>query len=166
MIKGSNIKRAKEVEYLGLTLDENMNWRSHINKLCSKLSMYFSVFYNVRNYMHEPLRKTLYYAFIYSRIQYGIEVFGSASKTVINQLHVTQNKLLKVLFNKKRRYHTDSLYGELKLLKTEDVFNSLILQFVHQVMKNNCPAPFKDYFKSRETVHGRDTRNKHDLIKK
>ena len=142
-----------------------MNWWTHINKLCSNVARYFSVFFNIRSYMPEKLRKTLYYAFIYSRIQYGIEVYGSAAKTIINQLYVTQNKLLKVLFNKHYRYHTNNLYRELKLLKSEDIFNSLLLQFVHRTVRNNCPKPFKDYFKTRETVHGFDTRNKNDLVK-
>ena len=83
-INGSIINHYKEVEYLGLTLDENMNWRTHINKLCSNVARYFSVFFNIRSYMPEKLRKTLYYAFIYSRIQYGIGVYGSAAKTIIN----------------------------------------------------------------------------------
>ena len=99
--------------------------------------------------MPEKLRKTLYYGFIYSRIQYGIEVYGSAAKTIINQLYVTQNKLLKVLFNKHYRYHTNNLHRELKLLKSEDIFNSLLLQFVHRTVRNNYPEPFKDYFKTR-----------------
>ena len=150
---------------MGLTLDENMNWRTHINKLCSNVARYFSVFFNIRSYMPEKLRKTLYYAYIYYRIQYGIEVYGNATKTIINQLYVTQNKLLKVLFNKHYRYHTNNLYRELKLLKSEDIFNSLLLQFVHRTVRNNCPEPFKDYFKTRETVHGFDTRNKNDLVK-
>ena len=148
-INGSKFNRVKEVEYLGLTLDENMNWRTHINKLCSNEARYFSVFFNIRSYMPEKLRKTFYYAFIYSRIQYGIEVYGSAAKTIINQLCVTQNKLLKVLFNKHYWYHTNNLYRELKLLKSEDIFNSLLLQFVRCTVRNNCPEPFKDYFKTK-----------------
>ena len=82
-INGPKINRVKEVEYLGLTLDENMNWRTRINKLCSNVAWYFSVFFNIRSYMPEKLRKTLYYAFIYSRIQYGIEVYGSAAKQLL-----------------------------------------------------------------------------------
>ena len=49
-INGSKINRVKEVEYLGLTLDENMNWRP---QLCSNVARYFSVFFNIRSYMPE-----------------------------------------------------------------------------------------------------------------
>ena len=83
----------------------------------------------------------------------------------MDKLYVTQNKLLKVLFNKHYRCHTNNLYRELKLLKSEDIFNSLLLQFVHRTVRNNCPEPFKDYFKTRETVHGFDTKNKMILLK-
>ena len=84
---------------------------------------------------------------------------------IIYQLYVPQNKLLKVLFNIHYRYHTNNLYRVLELLKSKDVFNSLLLQFVHRTVRNNCPEPFKVYFKRRETVHGFDTRNKNDLVK-
>ena len=129
-----------------------MNWRTHINKLWSNLARYFSVFFNIRSSMPDKLRKTLYYAILYSRLQYVIEVYRTATKTIINQLYVTQNKLLKVSFNKHHRYHTNNLYWELKLLKSEDIFNSLLLQFVHCIVRNNYPETFKDYFKTRETV--------------
>ena len=87
--------------------DEHMNWRPHVNKVCVQLVKYFSIFYNIRKQISQKLCHTLYHAFIFSRIQYGIEVYGTACKTILNQLQVTQNKLLKVPFNKNYGYHTD-----------------------------------------------------------
>ena len=48
IIQNSTIKRVTKVEYLGLVIDEHMNWRPHVNKVCAKLAKYFSVFYNIR----------------------------------------------------------------------------------------------------------------------
>ena len=41
--------------------------------------------------------RQIYYAFIFSRIQYEIEVYSSGSETHTNRLHVIQNKLLKLI---------------------------------------------------------------------
>ena len=165
IIQNSTIKRVTEVEYLRLVIDEHMNWRSHVNKICAKLAKYFSVFYNIRKQIPQKLCHTLYYAFIYSRIQYGIKVYGTACKTILNQLQVTQNKLLKVLFSKNYRYHTDELYQELKKLKIEDICNIAILKFVHRLRSSEFPISLKKYYKTREATHGRNTRNMTDLAK-
>lgn len=38
-----------DVKFLGLHLDENLNWRSHCDALVSKLSTYKHMFYNLRS---------------------------------------------------------------------------------------------------------------------
>ena len=93
-INGSKISRVIEVECLGLTLDENMNWRTHINKLSSNVAIHFSVVFNIRSYMPVKLRKTLYYDFIYSRMQYWIEVYGSAAKQLLTSCILHRKILL------------------------------------------------------------------------
>ncbi len=37
-----------------------------------------------------------YYAYIYSRIQYGIEVYGKASSTIMKTVQTQQNRALKI----------------------------------------------------------------------
>ena len=58
-----------------------------------------------------------YYAYIYSKIKYGIEVYGTANATQIKKVQVKQNRALKVLFNKDFLTPTDSLHKELEVLK-------------------------------------------------
>ena len=42
------ISRAKSIKYLGITIDEFLNWDEHILNLCNSLNSFFSVFYNIR----------------------------------------------------------------------------------------------------------------------
>ena len=74
-------------------------------------------FYNIRNFVSKENIKTIYYILIYSRIKYGIAVYGQASITKMKRIQILQNRLLKVLADKKFRYSTDKLHDELKCLK-------------------------------------------------
>ena len=65
------ITKTDKTNYIGLTLDETLSWGPHIDEICK----YFSVFYNIRNSMTAKTSRTIYYACIYPRIKYGIEVF-------------------------------------------------------------------------------------------
>ena len=59
---------------------------------------------------------------VYSRIKYGIEVWGMTSGTNMGQVQILQNRLLKVLLRKPYRYSTDKLHNELNILKVNDIF--------------------------------------------
>ena len=91
------IHRESQVKYLGLTLDEHMNWDSHTNETCNKLKSFFSLFYNIRHYLDKEHVRAIYYTMIYSRLKYGSIVTGQTTITNINKIQTLQNKLLKVL---------------------------------------------------------------------
>ena len=144
---GNNIiTRTDKTKYIGLTLDENLWWGPHIDVTCNNLCKYFSVFYNIRNSMTAKTSRTIYYACIYSRIKYGIEVFGSASDSKKKKLQIMQNELMKILTNKDRMYGTVKLHNELDILQIQDIFETSVLNFVFKYVKDVPIETFKKLF--------------------
>ena len=89
--------RAKCIKYLGITLDEFLNWNEHVASTIKSLNSLFSVFYNIRRYQTIEHIRAIYYTMIYSRIKYGICAYGFAKKENMDKVQILQNKLLKVL---------------------------------------------------------------------
>ena len=83
---GKSINRTKSIKYLGITLDEHLNWNQHISTLCKALKSFFSVFYNIRDYLIPENCKTIYYTMVYSKIKYGICVYGFSKNANMNKL--------------------------------------------------------------------------------
>ena len=54
---------------------------------------------------------------IYSRLMYGISLYGTADKNIIKPLQIIQNKLLRVLTKKEYTYSTDKLHKDLDILE-------------------------------------------------
>ena len=75
---GHEIKRTPYIKFLGITLDENLSWNHHIEDVCRKLKSFFHIFYNIREYLSNKEIQSIYYALVYSRIKYGINVYGQA----------------------------------------------------------------------------------------
>ncbi len=73
------IKRVHHANYLGLILDESLRFKEHIEDLTKQLNKlansYKIVRYRVEN------KYNIYFAHTYSKILYGIEVYGSACNT-------------------------------------------------------------------------------------
>ena len=91
------IKRTPFIKFLGITIDENLSWCLHIDDVCNKLRSLFHIFYNIRDYLSKKEIQAIYYALVYSRIKYGINVYGHVGSTKIERIQILQNQLLKVL---------------------------------------------------------------------
>ena len=164
-VENESIPRSKHVKYIGLILDEQLNWSQHIKELCASLTRYFSIFYNIRKHINKSLARTIYYTCIHSRIKYGIEIYGTANKTHIKKLQVMQNKLMKLLLNKEPTYSTDKLHKELRILKVSDIHRKFTLQFIYKCLSGDIITNFVNYFTRRENMHIHDTSYRHKIQK-
>ena len=115
-VGANDIQRVKEVTYLGVILDEKLNWHKQNETVCKTLLQFFRLFNHIKSFVTKRIARQLYFACIYSRIKYGIEIFGSCSKQVLSKIQVMQNKLLKILLNLNRRTHTTELHKTLSFI--------------------------------------------------
>ena len=131
-----NIERKSSVKFLGIILDEHLTWNQHINDLCNKLRSLFHIFYNIRRYLSKENIKTLYYTLVYSRIKYGLSVYGHAGVTKLNKIQFLQNQLLKVLSNKKFRHSTaeNQMIHFLFLIIFQIFFNDLEFWIIYSFL--------------------------------
>ncbi len=62
--------------------------------------------YKIIRYRVERDNKYIYFAYTYSKMLYGIEVYGNACNEYLNKLKVHKNRSLKILFQMHYRTHT------------------------------------------------------------
>ncbi|KAJ8018632.1 RNA-directed DNA polymerase from mobile element jockey [Holothuria leucospilota] len=118
---GTRIRKSHFTQYLGLVIDENLTWKQHVNDLRNSLLKYIGIFHHIGDILPADTAIQIYYSFIYSRLTYAIEVYGTACTTVIKPLQTFQNRILKLLLKKPRRFNTNQLYLDCKVLKINDI---------------------------------------------
>ena len=122
--KGIKLERCKTAKYLGVILDEKLNWEPQIKHLKQKLSQSLGIIAKMRHYLNQKNMISLYYAFFYSHILYGILGWGSATQTRKKSLQILQNRVLRVL-NKsswKDKITNKSLFLNSKLFEIDDIY--------------------------------------------
>ncbi len=72
------INRVTSSKYLGMIIDDKLNWDSHINYLVGQLVKYTCIFKLISKRIPHSCQRKLYFANIYSRAQYRIEVYRQA----------------------------------------------------------------------------------------
>ena len=77
------------IKYLGVILDGKLKWNTHIDYICASLIKYFGIFNHLKYKATKLKARQMCYAFIYSKIKYGIEIYGAASTTNMekNKIH-------------------------------------------------------------------------------
>ena len=157
-IHGKDVHRTDKIKYLGILIDEHLTWKSHISEICNSLRRYFPIFYNIRSYLQLENCRSIYYAYIYSRIKYGIPIYGMANTGDLKPIQILQNKLMKVILNKNYMFSTNQLHTELKILKITDIFNQEVLIFVFSQFNKMLPEIFNGYFVTFSSLHNIATR--------
>ena len=160
----SSKQRTNHIKFLGITIEGNLTWNLHINEICNKLKILFHIFYNIRDFLTKENVKTIYYTLIYSRIKYGITLFGLAGSSKLKRIQTLQNQLLKVLLRKDYRFSTNELHNSMDLLKINDIVEQEIVTFVHNYFSNKLPPVFDNYFSTLADQHHRNTRNGQNLL--
>ena len=163
---GSNVLKYKEsTKYLGLILDSNLTWKSHIKELNQKLIKYTGIFSKVRYCLPSTCRKTVYSAFIFSRLNCGSEIYINTTKKYIQPLVVAQNKLLRILQFKQITTPLRNIYREFNTLKLKDLHYYNICCIAHKVIHSPTlqPEAINDIFCQNNQIHDHDTRYKKDL---
>ena len=158
-----SIKRVNCVKYLGLYIDDQLKWDEHVNYLCNTLSKNFHMFYSIRDILTENLKRQLYFSMVYSRIIYGIVIYGACRDSLLKKVQVLQNKLLKVLYKLPFRSDTDVMHLNLDILKVKDIYKYQIQKFVYESLNKTCIKQFHNFYKHNNTIHQLNTRQQSQL---
>ena len=115
-IDGTIIKSKKNTKFLGVILDNKLQWKDHYEQLKTKINRNYSLLCKSKNLLNVHGMKVLYYAQIYSHLSYCIVLWGSMlSVEVRRKLRALQNKCVKLLNLNKTTNYSYKKYGILTL---------------------------------------------------
>ena len=163
-LSGAKISKMSSIKYLGIVIDDCLLWKEHVNDVYNKLIKYTGIFYRIRHHLTPEIAMGLFNAFILSRISYGIEIYGMASGTILKPLQVLQNRLLKILNMKPKRYSTDLLHYEMGLLKINDIHKVRLSGLLHKYINSLLPTIFNNIFRPGSAAITRTTRTNEFFI--
>ena len=62
-LDNEDVQQVKQVKFLGIIVDEHLNWKAHIDAVCMKLSKICGLLYRVRNLMTMEALMSVYYIY-------------------------------------------------------------------------------------------------------
>ena len=158
MINGTKLERVSNFIFLGITLNENLSWKHHIDKVATKISKYIGILNRLKHYLPEYVLRIIYCSLIQSQLIYAILTWGFAS----SRLEKLQKKAIRIISGARYNSHTEPLFKRLQLLKVNDLFHLNLLKFYYKFQHQTLPPYFHSFsILSQSEIHLHDTRNKH-----
>ena len=115
-ISGQKVEACPKVKYLGVMLQEHLEWNTHTNNLNTKLNRAIILLAKIRHYIPKFLPRTLYYTLFNSHLIYPCQIWRQKETMVIKLLQL-QNKAIKIINFKTNDHPADALYHCNKILK-------------------------------------------------
>ena len=154
-LQGANIERVKELQFLGVTLDENLNWKSHIENVRKKIFKNIAVLHKVKHFLHPQALRVLYCTLIMPYFMYCLEIWGNAYSVTIKPLILLQKKIIRIIHKVHRREHTHQLFINSKLLKLQDLINLQTLTVMYKARYLLLPQTVQMLFSFKTDVNSR-----------
>ena len=92
------LERKDHVKYLGVLIDDKINWKQHISFVCSRVARNSGIFFKLRHYLTPLQLRQIYFNLINPYISYAIVAWGSAFKSNLKKLQVKQNHIARTIF--------------------------------------------------------------------
>ena len=118
-IDGINIEKVEEFNFLGLTMDTNLKWKKHTDKISNKCSKITGVLNRLKLLFPQEIKCLLYNSLIVPHINYCITAWGFHR----NRITIIQKKAIRIITASSYISHTEPLFKQLNLLKVEDYIN-------------------------------------------
>lgn len=117
-----NLLRTDKIKYLGITIDQSLTFKPHLEILVSRLRKLIYIFKTLRHTADRKTMKMIYYALCQSIIDYCITSWGGACKSHIIEVERAQRAILKVGAGLPFRFPSHDLYKEWDVLTVRQAF--------------------------------------------
>lgn len=158
-IGSKRINQVEAIKYLGLHIDEQINWEDHNKKLVPKLRAASRLIFRHKKTLKRNYLKTLYFAFFHSHITYMCFTWGLAFN--VNSIKILQNGIIKNILNVNRLYSTKQVYWESGIMPLDALVNAKLAMLIQNHLMGN--KTLSTLLKSNNQVHVYPTRNSENL---
>lgn len=155
-IHNKTIPNVNSIKFLGITLDPNLNWESHIGGLGSKLNCACGVIRYLRDQISTNSMRLFYFSYVQTLINYGVMFWGSS--IYASRIFITQKRIVRCLLKLHCRTSCKPYFKKLGFLTVPSLYIFSLIMFVKK---------HQNLFKTNNDMYGPEmlinTRNQNDL---
>ena len=185
-INSFKLKKTNKARFLGVIIDEDLNWEYHLKYLEEKLNSCIITIKRIRKFIPQEHHQKIYESLFVSHLTYGITAWGSAGVSKLNKIFNIQKRCVRLLFGNKLNFdhaefyktcararpysqhiepkqfeleHTKPIFKSNKMLTIHNLYKTYSLNELFKIVKYKVPISMSMLFKEIDYFSA----NKHKL---
>lgn len=138
LLDGEIIKKVNQTKFLGVYIDENLNWKFHIDQTCIKISKITGILYRIRHNLTTEAMISIYYTLCYPHLVYCVSIWACTWPSYLDRIVVAQNKFLRCIFFLKKFDSTAHIFTEASLMKFSFIHKYFTLLLIFKIQGHNA----------------------------
>ena len=139
-INDSSIDQVSTFNFLGLHINSQLTWQTHIDENSKKISRVIGLIYKLQYILPQKILLSLYNTLILPQINYCILLWGKECKSIL-----LQKRAIRAVSSAGFRAHSEPLCKIHNVLKVDDIYQQRLLVFYYNVVNNIISANFNDF---------------------
>ena len=152
------IERRLSGKFLGMTLDDKLTFKEHINTVKGKVSKLVGLLFQLKKVFPLEVLNKLYYSLIYPHLNYCILAWGSAKPTFLYPLITLQKRIARILTDSSYYAHSDPLFNQLKMMKIKDLYLFHCQIFMYKIINLDKYPNFREEINAIQPAHSYNMR--------
>ena len=149
---GKRLYQISSVKYLGIKIDQYLNWQDHINNTAIKLNKAHAMLYKARQFANEKTLLSIYHTIFKAHLNYASIVLGQ-TKSSIKRVFTIQKKAIRTIHFEGKFDHTSYLFSESNIIKFPDKISIENCLFMSKSLNNHLPEIFNNWFIFSSDTH-------------
>ena len=145
----TKIDQVKSTKFLGIKIDEKLNWNPHMEYILSKTRRNLGVVRKISPFITKEAQYQLYFSLIISHLRYGIIVWHQGSLTMRKKLQACSNNFVRLMNSLPGRQSVRQIMKDANLLSNNQIYHSEIAKLYHKLENGTIPECFSQLFENQ-----------------
>ena len=151
-IRGININFEINTKFLGVIIDNKLNFSVHIDGVCKRVSRSLGILKKLSLVFPSGALRKIYYSMVHPFLTYAIEVWGDSCKKELDRLRKLTSRCIALV-------SVSTSQADSKILDFDANYRYFCLIKLFKYLKLNENDYFKNRFSSLQITHGIETRS-------
>ena len=160
---GTPFKRVREAYDLGVLLDENLKWDSHINEIIAKAYGKLRTAYLAKNFLNKESKIAVVEYYVLSQLNYCNILMQNISQGLVDKLQKLQNSCTRFIFGLRKYDHISNHFKQLNVLNIENRRKLHSATVMHKVTLKKAPVYLCNKICYRNALHLHNTRGNNNI---
>ena len=158
-INNEILEQKPSIKFLGVLIDENFDWKEHVNAVANKISKSIGIIYWSSTYLSQTSLLKLDFSLVYPYLFYGNLAWGGTYPSTLERLCVLQKWVIRIITKSEPYAYTSPIFYKYGLLDIVNIHSLQVGLLMFLFNKKLLPQTFHTVFQKSSVIHCYPTRS-------